>query len=378
MNAPALTTGGNRPAAGLLALGAGWGWPAIFVALFVTLVYLPTHAEGATAADELMATIGGLYVVALSVALVRLVRGGVLRVAGSHEPIVLIGRGPEPMLDVRIRARWRLAAIGAGAVVAVAAVVGAALLGQAAAPTTFAHALAGLALGVNIALAVSVLVPAPGFTGWALLLAVVDAVGTPRDRRVRRAAGFAQAIGVPAFAAIGVAAALLGDPMLLLLGLVVSLFIGSQSGLARGQDAIARFLEARAVGDLARPLVGRADSDEPVDELVARLPHPRGVTAVETSGAIVGVLGPRQLAAHAPARRGQRVSELMVALAEVPLIPGSEPAADVLAAIGRHGFALVRSPDGPAYIEEDDLLGQILAGVAASPAGGTGSTGTIR
>jgi len=375
MNAPALTTGGNRPAVGLLALGAGWGWPALFVALFVTLVYLPTHAEGATAADGLMATIGGLYVVALSVALVRLARGGVLRVAGSREPIVLIGRGPEPMLDVRIRARWRLAAIGAGAVVAVAAVAGAALLGRAAAPTTFAHALAGLALGVNAALAASVLVPAPGFTGWALLLAVVDAVGTPLDRRVRRAAGLAQTIGVPAFAALGVAAAFLGDPMLLLLGLMVALFIGSQSGLARGQDAIARFLEARAVSDLARPLVSRADANESVDELVVRLPRPMGVTAVETSGAIVGVLGPRQLAAPDPGHRSQRASELMVPLAEVPLIPASGPAADLLAAIGRHGFALVRSPDGLAYIEEDDLLGQILAGVAASI---TGSTGTSR
>ena len=365
---PSLTTGGNRRGASLFALGSGWLWPAVLVALVVRLIYLPAHAEGANAADELAATIAGLYVVAMSVGLVRLVRGGVLRLAGSGEPIVVLGRGPEPMLDARILARWRLAAIGAGAIVAVAAVVAAALLGGTTAPTTYAHALASLALGVNLALAGGVLVPAPGFTGWALLLAVVDAAGAKPDQRIRRAAGLAQALGVPIFASLGVAAALLGDPMLVLLGLFGAFFIGTQSRLAIGQDAIARFLKERVVGDLARPIASHAEADETVDAVMARLPTRPGVTVVEMNRALIGAIGPRQLAARDRRHPGQWASELMIPLADLPLLPAAMPAADVLPAIGRHGFALVRGSGGLASIEADDLLAQILAGPSGSSA----------
>lgn len=289
------TTGGNRPSASLFALGAGWVWPAVVVALFVSLVYLPAHVEGSNATDEAVATIAGLYIVAMSLGLARLVRGGVLRHVGSGEPIVVLGRGPEPMLDVRIPARWRLAAIGAGAFVAVAAVVAAAWLGRTSNPATYAHALANLALGVNLALAGGVLMPAPGFTGWALLLAIVDAMGTQPDQRVRRAAGLARALAVPIFASLGVAAVLLGDPMLMLLGIFIVFFIGAHSRLAIGQDAIARFLEERFVGDLARPIASHAQADETVDAVLARQPTPPVVTVVESSA--------RRSPRPAPARR---------------------------------------------------------------------------
>ena len=364
MTTPSLTTGGNRPPASLLTLGAGWIWPAVLVALFVSLLYLPAHVANSGATDGLIATIAGLYVVAMSVALVRLVRGGVLRLAGSDDPIVLLGRGQEPVLDVRIRARWRLAAIGGGALFASATALAAAVLGETTVAATYAHALASLALGVNLALAASVLVPAPGFTGWALLLALVDAAGARPDQRVRRAARLAQALGLPIFASLGVAAALLGDPMLMLIGFMIAMFIGTQSRLAVGQDAIARFLEERVVGDLARPIASHAEADESVDAVVARLPDAWAVTAVETSGALVGALGPLQFAARDRSYAGQRASELMVALADLTLLPASMPAADVLAALGRHGFALVRSPGGLAYIEADELLSQILASLA--------------
>ena len=366
MTTPPLSTGGNRLGASLFALGADWVWPAALVALFVSLIYVPAHAVGASATDELMATIAALYVVALSVGLVRLVRGGVLRLVGSGEPIIVIGRGPEPMLDARIPARWRLAAIGAGAIVSVAAVVAAALLGGTTAPTTFAHALANLALGVNLALAGGVLVPVPGFTGWAVLLAIVDAAGAKPDLCVRRAAGLARASSVPIFASLGVAAVFLGDPMLMLLALFVAFFVGAQSRMAIGQDAIERFLRERVVGDLARPIASHAEADESVDAVVARLPRGPVVTAVETYGALIGALGPRQLAARDRRHPGQRASELMVPLAEVQLLPASMPAADVISAIGRHGFALVRDSGGLASIEADDLLAQILAGLPGS------------
>lgn len=368
MTTPSLTTGGSRPTAPLFTLGQGWVWPVALVVLFVSLVYLPAHAANASFVDDLIATIAALYVVAMNVGLVRLVRGGILRLAGSADPIVMLGRGPEPMLDVRIRARWRLAAIGAGSVVAIAAAVAAALLVQSAGPATNAHALASLALGANLALAASALVPALGFTGWALLLAVVDAVGGPPDQRVRRAARLAQALGFPVFISLGVAAAALGDPMLMLLGLLVAMFIGMQSRLAVGQDVIARFLEPRVVGDLARPIASHAEADEAIEAVAARLPDAPVVTAVEASGALVGAIGPRQIAERDRRRPGQRAAELMVALADLVLLPASTPAAGVLAAIGRHGFALVRAPGGLAYIEADDLLAEILANLAG-PAG---------
>lgn len=373
MTTPSLATGGNQPRASLITLGAGWIWPAVLLALFVSLLYLPAHATNTGATDGFIAMIGALYVVAMSVGLVRLVRGGVLRLAGSDDPIVLLGRGPEPVLDVRIRARWRLAAIGGGSVVAAATALAAALLGETTVAATYAHALASLALGVNLALAASALVPAPGFTGWALILAVVDAAGARPDQRVRRAAGLAQALGLPIFAILGVAAAVVGDPMLMLIAFMIAMVIGTQSRLAVGQDAIARFLEERVVGDLARPIASHAEADESVDAVVARLPDAWAVTAVETSGALVGALGPRQFAARDRRYAGQRASELMVDLADLTLLPASMSAADVLAALGRHGFALVRSPGGLAYIEADELLSQFLASLAppaATAAGG--------
>lgn len=366
MTTPALRTNGNRPHASLVTLGAGWMWPAVLVAFFVSFLYLPAHAADTGAVDGLIATIAALYVVAVSVGLVRLVRGGVLRVAGSGDPIVLFGRGPEPMLDVSIRARWRLAAIGAGGLVAAAGVVGAGLLTGTTGPGTYPHALASLDLGVNLALVGGVLVPAPGFTGWALILAVVDAGGAGLDQRVRRAARLAQLTGVPIFLSLGLAAAALGDPMVMLVGFLVAMFIGTQTSMAVGHDAIARFLRGRVLGDLARPVAGHADADEPVEALMTRLPGSTAVTAVEAGGALIGALGPRQLAARDRDRAGQRVSEIMVALGDVALLPAATPAIDVIAAIGRHGFALVRGAAGLAYIEANDLLGQIQAGAAGS------------
>ena len=369
MNSESIRTGGTD-AAGTFALGQGWAWPAAVVGLFIALIYLPAHHSGDAGGDALVAAVGGLYVVGLSVALPRLVRGGILRLAGARDPIALFGRGTDPLGAVAIRPRWRLAAIGAGVVASSIAGIGAGALASVAEQVGYGHALASLALGANVVLAAGALVPIPGFTGWALLLAVVDAAGTPVELRVRRAARLAHGVGFPLFLVVGFAAGLLGDPMLMLTGFLLAMLSWTQTDLAVGHDHIARFLGARIVGDLARPVANHVDADAPVDGVVTHEADARFVTVVETRGALVGAIGPRQLDEGARRRAGQRCSEIMVPIENVPPLPAATPAATLLPALGRHGFVLVRMPGGLAYIEAADLLDRILGGDAVREPGG--------
>ena len=382
MTSPSFAQERKQPTSSLFTIGPGWVWPAVLVGLAVALIYVPGHHASAGALDGLIASVGGLYVIGISVVLVRVARGAILRLAGSSAPIVILGSGPETATDVRIRARWRLAAVLGGTLVAAGGILASGWLSSQAGPSTYAHALATLGLGTNLALAAAILVPAPGFAGWGLVVALVDAAATPVDRRIRRAAALARIIGVPIAGALVVAALALGDPMLVLLGVMLTMFISMQSGLAVGHDVIARFLLGRVAGDLARPLDSHADADEPVEGLVARLPAMTVVTAVEASGALVGAIGPLQLGARDRMRGGQRAADVMVGLAQLPLLPASTAGADVLAAIARYGFALVRAEHGLAYVEANDLLAQIQAGVAPPsgaeghrPSGGSGALG---
>lgn len=367
-----LDTDGGPPATATLALGVGWVWPATVVAVVVALIYLPTHHASTGFGDGFVSMLGALYVVGLSVVLPRLVRGGILRAAGSRDAIVLLGRGADPLVSATIRPRWRLAAVGAGVLVSVAAALGSAAFAGVAEEATYAHALVTLALGANVAVAVAAVVPIPGFTGWALLLALVDAAGIPADRRVRRAARVAQAVGFPALLIAGMGAALLGDPMMALYGFLLAMFTWTRTDLAVGHDVIARFLAGHAVGDVARPVASHADGDEPVDDLVGRLTDGGVVTLVEASGALVGAIGPRQLAARDRVRRGQRCSELMVPVSKLLLLPATTSATALLPALGRHGLALVRGSTPIMYVEANDLLVRILGSAGGFRTAGEG------
>lgn len=359
-------TEGRRPGTATLALGSGWVWPAVLLTLVVSFIYLPAHHRGVGAGDGFIAALGGLYAIGLSVVLPRLVRGGILRPGGSRDPIVLLGRGSDPLVSAAIGPRWRLAAVGGGLLMSTAAALGSAVLVGVSDPATYAHALTTLVLGANIALAAATVVPVPGFAGWAVLLALVDAAGIGADQRIRRAGRVAQTIGVPGFLLAGAGAALLGDPMMLPTGLLLAMFTRTQTDLAVGRDATARFLQSHEVGDVAWPVMSHADAAEPVDDLVARLTEAAVVTLVETSGALVGAIGPRQLDGRDRVRRGQRCSELMVPLSNLPLLSGSTPAAGLLSEVGRYGFALVRASDGLTYVEAGDLLERIQAWVATT------------
>lgn len=372
MDTPSVPGDGRPSAAGLVAVGPGWVGPAVFVALMLSLVYLPSHHASPRAVDGLVAAVAALYVVGLSVALVRLARGALMRVAGSPRPIVVLGQGPDTIADPRIPAGWRLAAVLAGTLVAAVGAGVSGWLGMQADDATYAHALANLGLAANLALAGAILVPAPGFAGWALLVAIVDMAGTPIDARIPRTARLARAMGIPVVLLVGLTAFVLRDPMLVLLAVMLTMLIANRTGLAVGQDAISRFLAGRVAGDLARPIIGYADAAEAVDTVLMRLPAGAVVTAVDVSGALVGAVGPAQLAGRGREHRGQRVSEVMVGLAQLPLLAASTAAGDLWPMLARHGFVLVRADDGLAYIEANDLLAQIQGAsgpsVAAAPA----------
>ena len=360
-----------RPATQLLALGTGWVGSAILLAVLLSLTYLPTHAGNASGADGFIATIAGLYVVGFSLALVRVTRGALLRLGGSTEPIALLGSDAGVYIDPRIGAGWRLAAVAAGTIVAITAAVGAALVGASTPPGTYAHALAILGIVANLALVGGALIPTPGFTGWALVLAVADLRGSTPDTRVRRASRLARVLGIPMFLGLALLAWLLGDAALMVASVIAAVLIRTRSRWAEGHDAIARFLARHVVGDFARPIINRADGTETLAELAQRV-DATGVTAIEAGGALVGAVGPRQLARRSPGSHGEPVSARMVALADIPQLSASSPAAGIVGAVARHGFAFVRGPGGLGWVEAGDVLAQILMGLGGT-AGTTGA-----
>ncbi len=340
-----------------ITLGAGWLWPASVAALFIGLLYVPGHNPTWAIGEDLVATIAALYVAGLSVAAVRLVRGAILRAGGSREPIALLGAGPDPLISDAVGPRWRLGALAAGAITPVLAAVVAARLATLASPTSGAHAIAELAVGLNVVIAAGVLVPTPGFPGWALVLALVDLSGAPADRRVQRAARVTRSLGVLIVVAGGIFGALVGDPMVALFGPVLGVLTWSGSQAVEAQDAAVRFLASHRVGDIARPLTAAAAPDEPIGDVVGRLRINTAVVAVEGGAGIVGAIGPRQLAPAAS--RERRCRDVMVPLESLRLLGAALPAVEVLPEIARQGFAIVRGPDGLGSVDAAQLGHQI-------------------
>jgi len=341
-----------------LTLGSGWVWPAVLAILFVVLVYVPSHPSRG-GMDEAAASLALIYILGLSLMTPRLLRGVVLRYGGGRGPIVLLGRGPEMLTSASIRARWRLAAVAASTAASLAATFVAARLADTANPVSYQHGVVALAFGINLVIAAGILVPAPGFAGWALLLGLVDGTGARPDRRVRRAARIAQVVGVPIMLAVGVAAALVADPMFLVIAFVFALITWTQSTAVVGRDATAQFLAGHRAGEIVRPIIRHVDPEETLDGLLA---YPRAdhlVTMVEVDGCVLGAIGPRQMAGRGSVSRRERCREVMIPLAALRPTAAGSPAAELLPILGAYGFALVAGPDGLGYVEVSDLAIQI-------------------
>ena len=366
-------------AGGLVTVGSGWVWPAVLAAAFLALIYLPGHNPASTGGGGLIVTVAALYVMGMTVVGVRVVRGTILRAGGSREPITLLGRGPDPLVSSALRPRIRLAAVAAGALVPLLAAFIAYRLVGLADPTTDAHAIAGLALGANAVIAAGVLIPAPGFPGWALVLAVVDAAGVTPDRRVRQAARVARLAGVPILLAAVIAASVIGHPMLMPLGFLLAFMLWSGIQATVGQDTAARFLAGHTAGEVARPVTSDASPDEPVVDLVARLRTDHDVVAIASGGGVIGALGPGQLAARGGVQRGARCEDVMVPLASLRLLGRMSPSVELLPELARHGFALVSDPDGLGYVEASDLRRQIRIWTALGDRGaGSSRAGAVQ
>lgn len=341
-----------------LVLGSGWVWPGVLTVLSVVLVYVPSHPSRG-GMDEAAASLALIYILGLSLMTPRLLRGVILRYGGGRGPIVLVGRGPEMITAESIRARWRLAAVAASTAASIAATFVAAGLAVTANPASYQHGVVTLAFGVNLAIAAGIVVPAPGFAGWAVLLGLVDGSGVMPDRRIRRAARMAQVVGVPILLAVGVAAALVGYPMFLIVAFVLALITWTRSTAVVGRDAAVRFLAGHRAGEIARPIMRHVDPEETLDGLLA---YPRAdhlVTIVEMDGCVLGAIGPRQIAGRASVSRRERCREVMIPLAALRPTAAGSPAAELMPILGAYGFALVAGPDGLGYVEVSDLATQI-------------------
>jgi hypothetical protein len=91
-------------------------------------------------------------------------------------------------------------------------------------------------------------------------------------------------------------------------------------------------------------------------------PIARDATAivVDAQGALVGALGPRQIAAAlADASGNPRYGDVMVPLQSLSVFPARTPAIAVLSELAKHGFAVVRDDAGLGVVEADDVGRQI-------------------
>lgn len=343
----------SPPPAGV-ALGRGWLWPAAVVTALLALSYLPGHGVR-DGLDLLASTMAALGLLALSVAIPRAVRAAVLRDRG---PLVLLGASRTTFDRPDRPAGRRLLAIAAGAAVSALAVWAAALLSASLPAERSAHAVSLIVLSVNAWLLLSNLLTAPPLGGWSLLLALLDALGTPPHRRLARARRMGR-IGVLAAATVLAAwAVAISHLMLLLAAVVVAWYGWIATAVADANDALSRFLEGRRVGDLLRQVATQFDANDPVAQVIPDVVR-NGVALVFSRAGLAGAIGPRQLARVPPGASALRCEQVMVPVRDLSIMSASASAADLLPQLGRYGFVIAWN-GGFGYVEEHDLLERIV------------------
>lgn len=82
----------------------------------------------------------------------------------------------------------------------------------------------------------------------------------------------------------------------------------------------------------------------------------------------LGAIGPRQLAPVSPTDSRTRCLEVMIPVEQLELLRPEAPAADAMAQLDRHGFALVRGTGQLRYVEVNDLLQRMLLTTAVAQA----------
>lgn len=344
----------NSPSPGALALDRGWLFPAAVVTALLALSYLPGHGVR-DGLDLLASTVAALGLLALSVAVPRAVRGLILRDRG---PLVLFGAARTSLDRPDRPVGRRLLAIAASVAVSTLTVASSALLAATLPGERSAHAVSLIVLSVNAWLLLSNLVTAPPMGGWSLLLALVDAVGTPPHRRMALARRVGR-IGVLAVAALLAAwAVAVGHLIWLLVATLWAWYGWVATAVAEADDAVIRFLDGRRVGGLLRPVATRFDADQPVSEVTAER-GPNEVALVFSSAGLAGAIGPRQLARVVQAE-AVRCKQIMVPVRELAVVPATAPAADLLPQLGRHGFVVAWAGGGFGYVEEHDLLQRMI------------------
>lgn len=344
----------DRLAPGLFAIGHGWLPPAVLLFAFIAIAYLPTHPVGGSG---VVAAAGAIYVVSMMVVLPRVARGLVLRRAGLAEPIVLLGRGSNVLQRPALSPWRRLAAIASGALVSAVAAIGALVLLAGLSPDTYPHAIGTVALATNLVLLLGAVTPIPGFGGWAALLALADLRGVGAEGRVSQAAAWTRVAALVLIAGSMIGGVVTGDPMAISIGLLLGAVAWQAARAALGVDAAERFFARHSASDLTRPLTAVRQVD---DLLVDLGPVARGAPALvlDTGGALVGVIGPRQLRA-AERSAVARCSDVMVPIRALSLTSASAPASNLLAGLATHGFAVVRGDSGISVADADDVGRQL-------------------
>jgi hypothetical protein len=349
------------------ALAPDLTWPTAMAAGLVALAYLPVHGPLIPDMEGIAAGLAVLYAAALSVMAPMIIEGIILRAGGGVGPIVLMRQRSTRLATEVLGSRWRIAAIIAGTIVSLAGVAAGAVLSAGMDPGTPAHEIAGVALTVNAVLLAGVLFPAPGFTGWALLLALIDATCAGSEQRVQLAARVARVVGVPILGAGSTAAALAGSPPLAVVGILLAVMTwrrcqqaAEQDAINRrlaaaGQDALVRFLCVHTAGQVARRVTRRVRSGNATSVAGAGLPDIDRVLLVEAHGEILGAIGPRQRSARRATGAPGPSGAIMVPIGSFALLEPRSPAVELLPEMARHGFALVFGPAGLAYVDPAQL-----------------------
>lgn len=339
-----------------VALGHGWLWPAVAVAALMELSYLPAHGVR-DGLDLLASTVAAMGLLALSLAGPRAARGVILRDPG---PLVLFGAARTSLDRVDRPAGRRLLAITASIGVSALVVWASGLLAASLPVERSAHAVSVIVLGVNAWLLLGNLVPAPPLGGWSLLLALLDAVGAARHRRVVVARRLGR-IGVLAAAIMLAGWALaIGHVMLLLSATILAGYGWIATAAAEVDDAISRFLDGRRVASLLRPVATQFDADEDISAVTATR-HPNGVALVFGATGLAAAIGPRQLAGRSGAVDALRCDQVMIPIRDLSIVPATAPASALLPDLRRHGFVVAWAGGGFGYVEEHDLLERMVA-----------------